>query len=102
MIFIARFALGERFRKATPADMRLHSSCFALIPIFIELFGHLGKSVMDKGTYLIIVLYMSAFVIGFWIAIKIWIRFIPTMVSWIIGGIEWTAMFYLALTGRLL
>ncbi len=98
---LVRFTSGERFRKATPREMRLFSGYFALFPISGVLFIGLGKSVLDHGGYWSIVMYVAISLVALWVAAKVWARFIPAKASWIIGGIEWALMFFLALTVRL-
>jgi hypothetical protein len=102
IIWIVRLCSGERFRKATPGELRTFGAVFVLLPAGLAGMGLLGHRILDRGTYWSILLYTAATVIVLWTAFKVWARFIPAKVSWILGGMEWVTLFYLALSGRLL
>ena len=101
IIWSARFSSGERFRKATPEEMRWFSAYFVLLPPVCGVAGLLGHRILDTGGYWTIVLYVAVWVVIIWVATKLWARFIPAKASWILGAIEWAGLFCLALTGRL-
>ena len=82
--------------------MRTFGALFVVLPVGVTVMDLLGHRILDRGTYWSIVLYTAATVTVVWTAFRVWAHFIPAKVSWILGGIEWATLFYLALSGRLL
>src|SRR5271155_3611345 len=101
-LFIIRLLMGERFRKATPTELRWYSGGFASLPIWMVLFVRLGHSYLDHAGAIGIFGYMMVcLLVGFaWLAA--WARFIPSDVSWWIGGVIWLITLWLAFTNRLI
>ena len=93
--------MGERFRKATPKELRWYSGAFAFIPVWMALSVRIESSYFDHASGFGIWLFMmGCFVVGFlWLAA--WVRFVSSDVSWWVGGIVWVIALYLAITGRL-
>ena len=102
IVYLLRRASGERFRTATPKEMRWWSGYFVLLPAFGAVFSFVDSVLGPVVRYWPMVAYAAAFVISIWIAVKLWARYVPAKVSWIIGAVEWAILFYLGLTGRLL
>jgi len=101
LIWIARFASGERFRKATPKELRWYSSAFAFVPIWLVLFVHVGHSFLDGASAVGIWFYMMGcfFVAALWLAV--WVRFVRAVVSWVVAAIVWIVTLCLVFTGRI-
>jgi len=101
-LFILRLLMGERFRKATPSELRWYSAWFAFLPIWLALSVEIGHSYLDRAGPIGIWLYaMSIIVVGFlWLAA--WAKFVSSTVSWWIGGIVWVIALRLAFSGRLI
>jgi hypothetical protein len=101
-LFILRLLMGERFRKATPTELRWYSGGFASLPIWTVLFVRLGHSYLEHAGAIGIFGYMMVcLLVGFaWLAA--WARFIPSDVSWWIGGVIWVITLWLAFTNRLI
>jgi len=100
-LFILRLMMGERFRKATPTELRWYSGGFAFLPIWMALFVHLGHSYLEHAGGIGIFGYMMAFILGAFLLLAVWARFIPSDVSWWVGGVIWVIALWLAFTGRL-
>jgi hypothetical protein len=101
-IWILRWSRGERFRKATPQELRWYSGYFALILLYGACFLYFGKPILDHGSYWAILFWTSVCVVAAFIITRSWARLVTPTVSWVIGGIEWSVLLFLALTGRLL
>ena len=101
IIWIIRFASGERFRKATPEEIRGAAAWFSLIPLFLTLPMAFGESIPDHNNYWILLFFCTAYGVAFWLVAKLWEWLIPANISWIIGGLQWAAMFVLGLTCKL-
>src|SRR6266513_3697921 len=100
LVWIARFASGERFRKATPAELRWYSGFFVFIPIFSSLFVLLGHSLLDRAGPVGIWFYVMGCLLVAGACLAVWARFIPATVSWIVGAIVWLIALGLAFTGK--
>ena len=100
-LFILRLLMGERFRKATPKELRWYSGAFAFLPIWMALFVRIGHSYLDRAGAIGIWLYGMSFILGglFWLAV--WARFVAADVSWWVGGVVWVIALCLAFSGRL-
>ena len=101
IMWIARFASGERFRKATPRELRLGSAMFAFAPIFIFIFGYLGHSFLDRLSAVGIWFYIMGSLLVAGLCLSGWVKLVPAVVSWIIAAIAWITALCLAFAGRL-
>ena len=101
-LFILRLLRGERFRKATPTELRWYSGAFLFIPIWGTLFVHVGHSYLQRADGIGIWFYIMAFALGGLSLLAGWTRFVSANVSWWIGGFVWLVTLFLALTGRLI
>jgi hypothetical protein len=88
-IWLYRLLSGEKFRKATKDDYRLHFGFFFWIPIAVFLGGWLGERyVFDKST-VVITLFFGAFFSVFLFLVLGWAKVVPAAISLILGIIEW-------------
>ena len=101
-LFIIRLLMGERFRKATPTELRWYSGGFAFLPIWMVLFVRLGHSYLDHASAIGIWLYGIGFIFGGFLWLAAWARFIPSDVSWWVGGVIWVIALWLAFNNRLI
>ena len=91
-IMFARFALGERLRRATSADYRVSLGHFFLLPVLLILFVTLGKGFLDRAG--VIGLWLLLTVVGvvyFFGLILWWAKFVPATVSAALGVVAWIA-----------
>jgi hypothetical protein len=96
-----RILSGERLRKATPGELRWSAGFFAFIPVFLPLGAHLGGPYLDRASGVGIWFYMMAGMLGAFLWLAIWTRFVPPAVSWAFGAVVWVVVLWLALTNRL-
>lgn len=101
-LFILRLLMGERFRKATPTELRWAGGAFLFIPIWGAFFVYIGHSCLDRVGATGIWLYMMVFILGGIALVAGRARFVSANVSWWIGGVVWVITLFLALTGRLI
>ena len=66
------------------------------------LFVRLGHSYLDHASAIGIFAYMMAFILGGLLWLAVWARFIPSDVSWWVGGFVWVIALWLAFTNRLI
>ena len=97
LVWIARWISGERFRKATSVDYRLHFGSLFLAGILMivgTVFGHpfldhaSALSIWICGTIAITVLVFGAIA---------WARLVPAAVSLVLAIITWGVFVWLAL-----
>src|SRR6185295_241971 len=87
--WIARWASGERFRKATLDDYRFHFApffFFGMLMVIVEIFGR--RSFEYAGPlclWICITVAMCASVFG----CIAWARRVPAMVSLLLGALSW-------------
>ena len=98
LIWIARFASGERFRKATPAELRWYSGAFAFIPIYLAFFAYGGHSFLDRANAVGVWFYLMSCLLVAGLSLAVWAKFVPAVVSWVLGVIVWAVAFWLAFT----
>ena len=101
---IHRIASGEPYRKANHRELRFFGAIFASIPIWvlgIFLFSNAEESYLHKAGIAGLCLYWAggAILIALWIAL--WVKFVPSTVSWAVAAAAWTIMIVLALAGKL-
>jgi hypothetical protein len=99
-IWIARWASGERFRKATPAERRWYSAFFLFMPIYMFFFVRLGHSFLDRAGAVSIWFYMMGCLAVLGLCTFLWARFVPALVSVIVAVAVWGVMFWMSFTGR--
>ena len=98
---LIRILSGERYRKATPAELRWASAVFAFIPVWGALGIYLGHSYLDHANPFGIWIFMMSCLLIAFIWLYVWTRFVPAMASWILGAIIWLAVLVLAFTGHI-
>lgn len=101
---IHRIASGEPYRKANQRELRFFSAIFASIPIWvllIFLFSPAEESYLHKAGTAGICLYWvgGGALIALWITL--WVKFVPTSVSWAVAAVAWIVMLVLDLAGKL-
>jgi hypothetical protein len=101
-IWIARWASGERFRKATPAEQRWYSAFFLFVPIYMFSFARLGHSYLERAGIVGIWFYMMGCLAVLGLCTFLWARYIPALVSVIVGIVVWGVTVWLSFTGRFL
>jgi hypothetical protein len=97
-----RILSGEPYRKATPTQLRWYSAAFAFIPIWMVLFVDVGRSYLDKANGVGIWFYVMGCLLTAGLCLVVWVRFVPTAVSWVFAAIVWIITLFLALTNRLI
>ena len=101
-MLIFRLLSGERFRKATPGERQYYSAFFLFIPLWGAFFVWFSIKFMSRvGSFSEWVLATGAGAILVFGSFY-WGKLVPEKLSWIIGGIIWAVVLFLALTGRLL
>jgi hypothetical protein len=101
---IHRIASGEPYRKANQRELRFFGAIFASIPIwvlFILLYSKPERSYLHKADTAGLCLYWAggAALVALWITL--WVKLVPTTVSWAIAAGAWIVMIILDLTGKL-
>jgi len=98
IIWISRFARGERFRKATESERRFGSAFFFLIPVFggitFAVFNH-NQNTSAFAIWVSLTVFGSAMLFGSFILA----RFVPAKICWTIGAVLWLTVVILALMG---
>jgi hypothetical protein len=100
---IFRICRGERLEKTTSRGWRVYGAILLFFPILIALlFYDSGKSpiqkLLDQNSMANILLPLLGSVT--WIlCLIIWIKYVPTIISWIFIPIVWTIVLRLAFAG---
>jgi drug/metabolite transporter (DMT)-like permease len=95
---------GDRMRKPTPEEERRWAGLFCLIGIY---FGVAFISIRytrhfwDTAGEFSLVAVAAVVVVILTFVTRLWGRYVPAVVSWIIGAFLWVSLFVLALTGHL-
>jgi hypothetical protein len=101
-----RICRGERWEKETPEDWRFFGAFFLFIPILVGVLFYdydSGKTLVQKLLDENSITKISLPMIGsfIWILCLIaWIRYVPTIASWILSPIVWAIVLWLAFNGR--
>lgn len=99
-----RIASGEPYRKANPRELRFFSAIFASIPIWvllIFLFSRAEQSYLHKAGPAGIFFYWAggATLVALWI--WLWVKWIPTAISWTVAAAAWSILIVMAIAGKL-
>ena len=94
-IWIARFASGERMRKTESADFRYWFGVLFLFPLTVGLFIRFGAQLFDRSTFVVWLGVALLAVASFFLA-KLWSRFVPAVVSFVLALLVWTVAFWIA------
>jgi hypothetical protein len=97
-----RAASGERFRKATSVERRWYGGFFVFLPVFLFSFAHFGHSFLGRASPIGIWFYMMGGVLVLGICLFVWARYIPAIVSLILGVVVWAVIIWMLFTGRLI
>jgi hypothetical protein len=100
-LLLFRVASGDHYRKATPTERRWYGSVFLFFPIFIFSGAGFGYSILDKAGPLGIWGFMMGCALVFAALLFVWTRYIPAIVSAILGAVAWGVTIWLSITGRL-
>jgi len=95
-IWIARFASGERFRKATPAEWRYHLGFFFLFPVCLALAPVLEHTFLARANNWLVAFAIMGLVVIFFAATYIWARHVSAVVSLVLGIVAWAVFAWLA------
>ncbi len=95
---LMRILLGERYRKATPRELRWYGGFFLFLPIWMALFVHFGGSFLDRAGAVGVWFYGMGWILIAGLVLAVWAKFVPALVSWILGAIVWIGTLSLALT----
>jgi|ERR1041385_3324786 hypothetical protein len=101
LIWIARWASGERFRKATPAERGFFSAYFMLVPPLGAAFVLFGRKFLDNAPVALVTIWVISFSLVMFFVPYLWGKFVPEKISWTLGAVIWAAILFMALTGRL-
>ena len=97
-IWIARFASGERFRKATSEDYRLHFGSLFLSGVVMIVGMTFGGRFLDHSNsvsiWICATIAMCILVFGSFA----WARCVPAAISLVLGIITWGVFVWMALT----
>ena len=93
-IWIARFASGERFRKATSHDYRLWAGFTFFIPVYFGLFMGFGRPFMDRASAVAIWSVLTPVGVVLVFGSFLWARFVPAKVFWTLAVIAWSLMLW--------
>ncbi|HEX3624744.1 MAG TPA: hypothetical protein VH280_04885 [Verrucomicrobiae bacterium] len=101
---IHRIASGEPYRKANQRELRFFGAIFASVPVLvllILLFSKPEESYLHQAGTLGLCVYWAggAALVALWIFL--WVKYVPTAVSWAIAAAAWIVMIVMDLTGRL-
>ena|ERR1700722_3239180 len=100
LVFI-RILSGERYRKATPAELQWYAGYFCCLPVVGFLFVYFGKSFLDRVSFFGNWLYAMGAIFVFGFFPHFWGKYVPAKVSWILGAVIWTATLALSFSGKL-
>jgi hypothetical protein len=103
-ILLIRILTGERLRKPTPEEERRWAGLFLFIAVYFGLMAlsvRYARHFMDTVSAFTLTVIAAVAVCVLWFVPKIWGRYVPANVSWVLGAIAWPVLFLLALTGHL-
>lgn len=105
LLLFVRFLNGERLRKPTPEEERLWVGQLFLFAVYFGLafvsFRYARHFWDTAGQYTLTAVFAIIAPVMFF-APKIWGRYVPAKVSWVLSAVAWPLLFLLALTGHLL
>jgi len=102
VLLLFRILRGERFRKATDTEKRWYGGSFVFMPILMFSFVRLGHSFLDRASPVGIWFYMMGWLLVLGVCLFVWARYIPAIISVMIGIMVWAITFWMSFTGRLL
>jgi hypothetical protein len=97
-IWIARFASGERFRKATSRDYRLHFGSLFLGGVLMIVGMTFGRRLLDHASGVSIWTSATVALCALVFGAFAWARRVPAAVSLVLGIVAWGVFVWMALT----
>jgi len=97
LLWIARWASGERFRKATSEDYRFHFGMFFLMGVFMFLFVTLGEPILDHASALMIWIFTTVLLVLLLFGAFAWARLVPAAISLLLAIVTWGAFVWFTL-----
>jgi membrane associated rhomboid family serine protease len=88
---IARLIGGE---KATPETRRRGASILFVIPVFLWLFAHFGKDILNKAGVAMLCLLFAASGIVIFLVTAFCAKVIPTKILFVLAAIAWLALIW--------
>lgn len=98
LVWLFRFARGERWRKSTPGDKRIGAGMFLLVAmvfIAVELtnhFDHDRTGFLDTASPLKLWMAMTAFIIVILLGLLFWVQKVSARLSTILAIIAWAVL----------
>jgi hypothetical protein len=100
-LLLVRVGLGERLEKAKSEDYRAAFGFLFLLPCWVSLSTYFGRSFLDHASGIGVWAALVASGLLFLVVQAIWILFVPSVVSLVLGVITWLAVLWLAWHGKL-
>jgi hypothetical protein len=103
-LLIARILNGEPLRKPTPEEEREWASRFVLLAAYFALMAlslRYARHFINTVSASTLTVIAAIVVCALWFVPRILGRHVPAKVSWVIGAIAWSLLFFLALTGHI-
>ncbi len=97
-IWISRFASGERLRKATSEDYRLHFGSLFFGGVLMIVGMTFGKRLLDHASSVSIWICATIAICVWVFGALAWGRRIPAAVSLVLGIATWAVFVWMALT----
>lgn len=97
LVWIARWSSGERFRKATSEDYRLHFGSFFFGGMLLIVVTAFGRRFLDHASSMRIWICATVTMCALVFGAIVWARRVPAAVSLVLGIITWGVLVWLAL-----
>jgi len=96
-IWIARIASGERFRKATSEDYRLHFGSLFFSGVFMIVGMTFGRRFLDHASSVSIWIWATIAMCALVFGGITWARRVPAAVSLVLGIVTWGVFLWMAM-----
>ena len=97
-IWIGRYSLGERWRKATSDDYRSAFGHFLFMPIVLILATTVGDPFMSRASAAAIWAMMTLLMVIYVFGLRLfWVKFVRASVSLFLGVIAWAVLAWISL-----
>ena len=103
-IILFRILQGDRLRKPTPEEERRWAGLFVLVGVYFSVAAisiRYARHFWDTAGEFSLVAVATIVVVILMFVPRLWGRYVPAVVSWIVGAVLWVSLFALALTGHL-
>jgi hypothetical protein len=97
LLWFARWASGERFRKATPEDYRTEFGSLFFVGAFMIVGTIFGRRFLDQASSVRIWVWMTIAMCVLVFGAIVWARRVPALVSLVLGIVTWGVFVWLAL-----